>query len=75
MCSVVEANVANICTNIPTIGHQVFFAWYREKLYGTIDAETARQRTIGFDPIPGYEQHELNDMAEQHRPVRLRSIE
>ena len=75
MCSVVEANLANICTNIPTIGYQVFFAWYREKLHGTIDAETARQRTIGFDPIPGYEQHELNDMAEQHRPLKLRSIE
>ena len=79
MCSVVEANVANICTNIPTLGYQVFFDWYNNRIYGAINGETARGRTIGFSQGSGfpteYPGQELDDIAEQHRPLRLRTID
>ena len=78
MCSVIEANVANICTNIPTLSYQVFRVWYSDRIYGTISAETARRRTIGFTPdsdyVLDYTQHGPDHVAEQHRRDRLRSI-
>ena len=79
MCSVIEANVANICTNIPTLSYQVFRDWYSDRIYGTISAESARRRTIiGFTPDSGndldYSQHGPDHVAEQRRRDRLRSI-
>ena len=81
MCSVVEANVANICTSIPTLGYQVLFVWYKKKTYGVIRGDIARGRTIGFSQWSGYNyatdhtEQELDDVAEQHRRPTNRVID
>ena len=77
MCAVVEANVAVICTNLPTLGYKAFSDWVKEHGYGSVSGENRRRYTIWFSPHPGCaeENRELDDVAEHHRRYRERTID
>ena len=77
MCSVIEANLNIICTNLPTLGYKVFFNWFERHMYGGVYAGALRQLTIGNGPNPVHVRGdtELDDIAEHHRRDEDRVID
>ena len=77
MCSVIEANLNIICTNLPTLGYKVFSDWFERHMYGGVYAGALRQLTIGNGPTPVHvrEDIELHDIAEHHRRDEDRVID
>ena len=77
-CSVIEANLTIICTNLPTLGYKVFFDWVKDYKYGQVNAEGLRQLTIGNGPYPITVRGgdiELGGIAEHHRRYQVRDID
>lgn len=78
MCSVIEANLAIFCANIPTLGYQLFLSWFRTHKYGDFSGESRRVMTIGsgqkLNNRPEYWELDEN-VAERHWRPRSRNID
>ena len=75
--SVIEAHLAIICANLPTLGYQAFSDWVGENRHRRVSGSDRRRVTIGLFPNPGHNEESTrsNDMAEHHRPYQYRYIE